>query len=265
MIPRTIHHIWIGPDPLPGELRPYVESWKRHHPDWEHRFWGEDQLPADPIRPEVLERLRSPVERSDILRLEILYTHGGVYVDTDLECLRPLDDTLGEADFVATTFKPGRVTNTFIASAPKHPLLERALGEIKPREFHGFDKDVAGPPFLANLVRDYPDVQLLEPQVLFPDTPDERERAVAIHHMSRTWKDAEGLRQSMVRAEERLEQTEAKLDKERTRHAETRKKLEKVEARLKGKSKDKATGDGESIPDESSGESKRPLRSRLGL
>jgi mannosyltransferase OCH1-like enzyme len=260
VIPRTIHHIWIGPDPLPGELAPYVESWRRHHPGWELRFWGEDNLPEDPIRPEIRERLRSPVERSDILRLEILYRYGGVYVDTDLECLRPLDDVLGDADFVATTFKPGRVTNTFIASAPEHPLLAQALGEIKPREFHGFDKEVAGPPFLARLVSEHRDIALLEPHVLFPGTPEEQQRAVAIHHMSRTWKDADGLRQSMLRAEERLEQTKAKLEKERERHADTRKKLEALEARRRGKQAHDRDGE--------VGDPDRPrstLRSKLGF
>jgi inositol phosphorylceramide mannosyltransferase catalytic subunit len=234
VIPRAIHHIWVGPEPLPSDLLPYVESWKRHHPDWEHRLWTEENLPRDPIRPEVLQRLRSPIERSDILRLELLYRFGGVYVDTDLECLRPLDEVLGEESFVGTCFKPGRVTNTFIASAAGHPLLERALRELKPREFHGFDKEVAGPPFLARLVPDYPDVKLLEPHLLFPGSAEERERAVAIHHMTRTWKDAEGLRKSMVRAEERLEKTKAKLEDERRRHAATRKRLEKLEEKVKG-------------------------------
>jgi mannosyltransferase OCH1-like enzyme len=232
VIPKTIHHIWVGPDPLPEELRPYVESWKRYHPDWEHRFWSEDNLPEDPVRPEVLNRLRSPVERSDMLRIEILNRHGGVYVDTDLECLRPIDEELAGEPIVGTTFKPDRVTNTFLASEPNHPLLERALDEMRPREFHGFDKNVAGPPFLAELIKDFPDMKLLEPRLLFPATPEEQETAIAIHHMTRTWKDADGLRKSMVRAEERLEKTRAKLEQERRRHAATQKRVAKLEAQL---------------------------------
>src|SRR5205807_3001839 len=73
MVPRIIHQIWVGPDPLPGELRGYVDSWKRQHPDWEHRLWTEDSLPRDLVRPESRERLRHPAERSDILRLELLW------------------------------------------------------------------------------------------------------------------------------------------------------------------------------------------------
>jgi mannosyltransferase OCH1-like enzyme len=238
VVPRILHQIWIGPDPLPADQRPWVESWKRHHPDWEHRLWTEENLPEDPIRPEILERLRTPVERADILRLELLFRHGGVYVDTDLECLRPLDDVLGDEDFVGVCLKPGRVTNTFIASAPGHPLLERALREVRPMEVYWTMsatesiKQVAGPPLLRRLVADYPDVRLLEPPVFFPSTPEERERAVGVHHMARVWHNATALRRAMVQAERRLEITKAALDQERRRHAATQKRVAKLEERL---------------------------------
>jgi inositol phosphorylceramide mannosyltransferase catalytic subunit len=240
MIPRKIHHIWVGPDPLPKSLEPYVNSWKKQHPSWEHHFWTEDNLPEDPVRPEVLNRLRSPVERSDILRLEILYRHGGAYVDTDLECLRPIDDLLAGSSFVGTCFKPDRVTNTFMASEPNHPMLERALAELKPREVYGFDKEVAGPPFLAKLVPDYPEIVLLEPRYIFPRDEEERANAVAIHHMTRTWKDADGLRKSMQRAEERLEKMRVKLAEERRAHAQTKKKLAKAEGKREKADKKKS-------------------------
>jgi mannosyltransferase OCH1-like enzyme len=238
MIPRTIHHIWVGPDPLPAEHRRWIRSWRRHHPKWEHRLWTDDNLPEDPIRPEVLERLRAPVERADILRLEILYRHGGVYVDTDLECLRPLDDVIGEHEFVGACLKPGRVTNTLIASAPGHPLLERALRELEPtQEYWTFTstesiKEVAGPPFLRRLVSDDPEIKLLEPAVCFPATPEERESAVAVHHIARTWHNATTLRKAMLQAERRLEDARAELERERRRHAATKKRLARLDEQL---------------------------------
>lgn len=241
MIPRILHQIWIGPDPLPDDQLPYIKSWKRHHPGWEHILWTEENLPQDPIRPEILERLRAPVERADILRLEILLRYGGVYLDTDLECLRPLDDVIADQRFVAVCVKPGRVTNTAIASVPGHPLLERALRELEPMEVYWTAwatrsvKEAAGPPFLARLVSDYPDVKLLEPGVFFPSTPEELERAIAVHHMARTWHNATTLRAAMLRAEQRLEEARAELERERRRHAATQKRLAKLEGRRAGK------------------------------
>ena len=237
MVPRTIHQIWIGPDPLPDDQIPWIESWKRYHPDWEHRLWTEENLPQDPIRPEILERLRSPVERADILRLEILYRHGGVYADTDLECLQPLDDLLGDDDFIGVCLKPARVTNTFIAATPGHPLLERALRDVRPMEVYWTGpsarlKAVAGPRLLTTLVQDFSDVRLLEPPVFFPSTPEEKERAAGVHHMARSWHNATTLRAAMLRAEQRLETATQQLEQERRSHAATEKRLATLEARL---------------------------------
>ena len=237
MIPKKFHHIWLGPDPLPDDHRPWIESWERHHPDWEFTLWTEENLPEDPIRPEVLDRLRAPVERADILRLEILYRHGGVYLDTDLECLRPLDPVLDGEEFVGVCHKPGRITNTAIAAAPKHPLLERALANVRPMEMYWTNasqrlKEVAGPLLLEKIVIDYPEVKLLDPPVFFPETPEEREQAIAVHHMARVWHNTTTLRAAMLRAEKRLEKTKANLVEEERAHKATKRRLRELEERL---------------------------------
>jgi hypothetical protein len=237
MIPKTFHHIWLGPDPLPDDHRPWIETWKRHHPDWEFVLWTEENLPEDPVRPEVLERLRAPVERADILRLEILYSHGGVYLDTDLECLRPLDPEIDGEAFVGVCHKPGRITNTAIAATPEHPLLGRALKEVRPMEMYWTNaserlKEVAGPLLLERIVVDYPEVKLLEPPVFFPATPEERSSAIAVHHMARVWHNTTTLRAAMLRAEKRLEKTKAKLAEEELAHKATKHRLRELEERL---------------------------------
>jgi hypothetical protein len=238
VIPRVIHQIWIGPDPLPDAHRRWIETWRAHHPEWEHRLWTEENLPEDPIRPEVLERLRAPVERTDILRLEILFRHGGVYVDTDVECLRPIDDVLAGHDFVGVCLRPGRMTNTFIASVPAHPLVERALREARPLEVYwtltaqpDALKEVAGPALLRRLVADYPDVELLEPPLLFPQNDDERAHAIGVHHLARTWHNLTAMRAAMEIAEKRLAEAKRELEQERRAHAGTRKRLARIDAR----------------------------------
>jgi inositol phosphorylceramide mannosyltransferase catalytic subunit len=235
-IPRILHHIWLGRDPLPEEHKPWIESWKRHHPNWEHRLWTEDNLPLNPLRPEVLDRLRAPVERADILRLEILYTHGGVYLDTDLECLRPLDDILEDHTFVGVCHKQGRITNTAIAAIPAHPLLDRAMHEIKPLDFYWTGnsdtlKDVAGPRLLQRLLSEFPDVMLLDPPLFFPSNAEERQYAIAVHHMARVWHNTTTLRAAMLRAERRLERVREQLELERRAHGATKKRLARLESR----------------------------------
>jgi len=202
-------------------------------------MWTEENLPADPVRREVLDRLRMPVERADILRLEVLYRHGGVYVDTDVECLRSLDDVLAGESFVGVQIKPGRVTNTFIAASAGHALLERGLQEVRPMEVYWTMsspsdplKQVAGPPFLTRLLSGRSDVKLLDPPTFFPSTPEERERAIAVHHMARTWHNTTTLRTAMLVAEGRLDDARARLAAEERRHEATKKRVAKLEGRL---------------------------------
>src|SRR5207249_1011245 len=94
--------------------------------------------------------------------------------------------------------------NAIIGSVPHHPILGRALKEMRPREYCGYDKAAAGPLFLDHLLKQYPDVKIFEPKLFYPATPVEREAAVAVHHVARSWKDAEGFKRATQVAEERL-------------------------------------------------------------
>lgn len=213
MIPRIFHQIWVGPNPMPEEFHAYTESWKTHHPDWEMRLWTEDNLPEGLRRPEVYERLRMPAERSDILRLDLLWRFGGVYLDTDFECRRSIEPLVADLDFFAALLKPGRVNNAIIGAVPEHPILDRALNDIRPREFFGHDKAATGPLFFNELLAGYPDVTLFEPRLFYPASPGERDTAVAIHHTARSWMDAEGFKKVARRAEERFAKAQGMLEK----------------------------------------------------
>ncbi|HZQ64019.1 MAG TPA: glycosyltransferase [Gaiellaceae bacterium] len=232
MVPRILHQVWLGDRPLPDEFAAYRESWTRHHPDWEHRLWTEENLPDGLRRPEVYERLRVPAERSDILRLEVLWRHGGVYVDTDFECHRPLDPVIEGLEFFTAPLKPnGWVNNAFIGSVPGHPILDRALNELRPREFHGYDKHGTGPRFLDTLLQDYPEATRLPAELFYQTSPGQLADAVATHHAAGSWKTVESYRNAVQLAERRnfelrgrieelereLEQVKAELDRAGTR------------------------------------------------
>ena len=227
MIPRILHQVWVGPDPMPDEFRDYRESWRRHHPGWEMPLWTEENLPTDLARPEVYERLRKPAERSDIIRLEMLLRSGGLYVDTDFECLRSVEPLVEGIDFCTAYLKPGRVNNALIGAAPGHPILERAIRELRPRTEYGYDKMAAGPLFFDELIRQYPEVTIFPPEYFYPSTPGERERAYAVHHSARSWKEPEDFRLAALRAERRLAEVQGRLE-------ELERKYATAQARLRG-------------------------------
>jgi len=228
-IPRIFHQIWVGPDPFPEECAGYQETWVRHHPGWELRLWTEENLPADLERGEAYELLRRPAERADILRLELLYRYGGVYVDIDFECLRSLDPLIEDAEFFAGYRKPRRVNNAILGSVPGHPVLAQAIREIRPRTTYGpVDKAGTGPLFWRKLLRDHPEVTLFEPSVFYPWTSEERQHAYAVHHQARTWQDPKTL-------SKRLAGTERLLLEARDELAGWQSRCERAEAELAGR------------------------------
>jgi mannosyltransferase OCH1-like enzyme len=230
-IPRVFHRIWLGPDPLPDEYAHYGETWRSHHPDWELRLWTEENLPLPLRRPEAAERLRVPTERADILRLEVVWRFGGVHVDADFECLRPVDELLGDASFAIGLAKPERVNGAFFGAEQGHPVLERLLDEIRPREFAGYDKGATGPRFLDRmlLVELRDQVTFLEPALLYPQTEAERAVAYAIHHEARTWKTGDQLRDDLARAEREAAEARENAAKWRARNEQTRDELHELQ------------------------------------
>jgi mannosyltransferase OCH1-like enzyme len=198
VIPRVFHQIWLG-----EELFPYGverETWRRFHPAWEHRLWTEDDLPGDLELAEAANRLRQPAERADILRLELLHRHGGVYLDADFECLQPIDPLLDGVTCFLGLLDSGRVSNAVIGCVPGHALLAKAMAEVRPRTTYGpVDREGTGPLLLERLRGGFDDVTLFEPNVFYAT---EREQAQYAFHLSvRSWKDEAGLRSDLTRAE----------------------------------------------------------------
>ncbi|MGE5272777.1 MAG: hypothetical protein ACM3QU_03265 [Verrucomicrobiota bacterium] len=112
----------------------------------------------------------------------------------------------------------GRVSNAVIGAEPGHPLLARAMAEVRPRETYGpVDREGTGPLLLERLRHEFADVTLFEPNVFYAT---ERGRALYAFHLSaRSWKDAASLREDVARAErdraiarEELAQLRAKHD-----------------------------------------------------
>lgn len=95
MIPEIIHYCWFGRGPMPQQAVECIESWHRYMPDWEYRLWNEDNFDIGSV-PYVSEayRARKFAFVTDYVRLWALYNFGGVYMDTDVEVLRPYDERL---------------------------------------------------------------------------------------------------------------------------------------------------------------------------
>lgn len=95
MIPSTLHYCWFGGKPLPDSVKQYINGWRRLCPAFSVKQWDESNFPIDDFRyaREAYQAGKFAFV-SDVARLYALFLEGGIYLDTDVELLRPLDDLL---------------------------------------------------------------------------------------------------------------------------------------------------------------------------
>lgn len=101
MIPKVIHYCWFGRGQMPKLALKCIESWKKYCPDYEIKEWNEDNFDVNaiPYTREAYEA-RKFAFVSDYARFWILYHHGGLYFDTDVEVIRPFDDIVAHGPFM---------------------------------------------------------------------------------------------------------------------------------------------------------------------
>lgn len=101
MITKVIHYCWFGHSPLPPSAQKCIASWKSNFPDYEIKEWNEENFDIG-IIPYVKEAYRAKKYAfvSDFARFWILYHHGGIYFDTDVEAIRPMDDIIARGSFM---------------------------------------------------------------------------------------------------------------------------------------------------------------------
>ena len=101
MIPQIIHYCWFGRNPLTPLAQKCIASWRKFFPDYEIREWNEDNFDVNCI-PYTAEAYKAGKYAfvSDYARFWVLYREGGVYFDTDVEVIRPMEDILERGPFM---------------------------------------------------------------------------------------------------------------------------------------------------------------------
>ena len=135
MIPPVIHRAWVGSD-LPDWAAALGDTWARHYPGHEQRLWTDpDQLPdwaerdlydaaADIVPPDAIGQFKA-----DLMRLEILLRHGGLWVDCDTEALRPYD--FGGLDAFAAREDGSWVGTAYLGATPGHPVITALVTGVR--------------------------------------------------------------------------------------------------------------------------------------
>lgn len=174
-IPKIIHQVWVG-----GEIdnlnKAYVNTCNKME-GWKHRLWGNaDITPANfPRTLRFINKCRDNnlnilpkkhAQISDLMRLEILYNHGGVYLDTNIECLKNLDKMLhnksysfvvsneNDCGFDCSLEDNYYISNSFIASTKGNEIINYMLGKLWQVDFKSTRINIqTGPYFLGKHIR----------------------------------------------------------------------------------------------------------------
>ena len=101
MIPKIIHYCWFGHNPLPKSAVKCITSWRTFFPDYEIKEWNESNFDVNIIPyTQAAYGAKKYAFVSDYARFWILYNYGGLYFDTDVEIIKPMDDIIARGPFM---------------------------------------------------------------------------------------------------------------------------------------------------------------------
>ena len=133
MIPKIIHYCWFGYNQKSNMAEKCIASWKKYCPDYEIIEWNEKNfdISSAPLYVRQAYDAKKWAFATDYIRLWIIYNYGGIYLDTDVELIKPLDSLLEHSGFIGR--QPGYQVNTGagFGACAKHPGIKEMLDDYE--------------------------------------------------------------------------------------------------------------------------------------
>ena len=122
MIPKILHYVWLGGNPLTSLAEQCLASWRDHMPDWEIMRWDETNfdIATAPLYVRQAYEVRKFAFVSDYVRLWALEQYGGVYVDTDVKVLRSYEPLLNDTAFIGMEESLAHMPGTCVMGCEPH-------------------------------------------------------------------------------------------------------------------------------------------------
>ena len=196
MIPKKIHFCWFSGEAYPESVQRCMDSWRKHLPDFELVHWDATKARATGI-PWVLEALEQKkwAFAADAVRLYALWTEGGIYLDTDVEVLRPFGDLLERPYFFGYENGSKRIEGAVMGCEPGCEPVAAALEYYKAHAFLYSEGEV-DQMVLPNILREAFgkfNLEILPESAFSPKSYIDgkiraTEETYCIHHFSSDWR-----------------------------------------------------------------------------
>jgi len=204
MIPKVIHYCWFGKSEITPLGRACIDTWNEYLPDYKLVKWDESNCPDnDFVKHHLLENNWAFV--SDYVRLYALYNYGGIYLDTDVEVIKPLDDLLDNEGFLCYESK-GKIANAVAGGAKGNIFYLHCMNYMMKRFMDNENYHIS-PVVTTNVFEsgDY-SLSVLDSNYFYPYNPYDSEKNIkefmyrmitnktyAIHHWAYSWEGDQGL------------------------------------------------------------------------
>lgn len=172
MIPKIIHQIWIGDAQIPAQYLQYIDSWKKHHPDWEYRLWTDENM-IQLQNQSFYDATSNVRQKADIARYELLYQFGGVYVDVDMECFKNIEPLLDKVEFFVGTEDNYYFSNELMGCIPEHELMCELIEGIPTSIHSSYNLTIdeqSGASYITRYLLWMPQVTVVEQEIFYPKT-----------------------------------------------------------------------------------------------
>ncbi|SCY09226.1 Capsular polysaccharide synthesis protein [Lachnospiraceae bacterium XBB2008] len=135
VIPKRINYIWFSGDPFPDKVKKCMDSWHKYCPDYDFVEWNLDNYFTDSDFFNEAISVRQWAFASDYTRCDVLCREGGIYLDTDVELVKPLDDLLYDDGFLCFESSSGVDPGSGMASVPNNPIFKEIRDQYESEHF----------------------------------------------------------------------------------------------------------------------------------
>ncbi len=199
-IPKTLHYCWFGPNEMSALHQACLRSWRTEMPEYSVIKWDETNAPMRHPFVAYHHAKGNWAYVSDFVRLYALYEHGGIYLDTDVEVIRPFDTLLRHRLFAAYESE-NRINSAVFGARRNEVFLKNCMEYMRKRHERKLPYRIA--PEVVTAVYDkgtYPEMTLLPKESFYPYNPyepgspgqllyhDIKSGTYAIHHWAKSWK-----------------------------------------------------------------------------